>query len=511
MRKLARLPAVAISFGYSFDSAEGLATLGETNDPAGEIESLRHALTGGPDDAERYFRLSQLYSGSGPAGQNAGEALTNSIKLFRQRVALQPENGRLLADFGAALELSDDGATEAEHVLRNAVRVAPEDWHCRTALGNYLLGQSLTQLCGRENADWSSPDRIVDLVVSNKPSPARIEAAQAAVREGMDCMNKAVSLAPNEAEVYKKRASSRPPEYIMHEMLKLARGEPVDSTRLKWAFLTGGAKDDFRKIGELEPKNFRAIAMLVICEIGDSLLSSPKPSDLNFREVWNRMPDAMQASIRKDMVTLQKLDDDPDKKIAVGALQADATLQLLVVGDSDASIKNLRRALDLDPGNDLITEQLIGLYGQSGKFTEILPVAEERAKRHETPRNLLLVAKVLDNLDRPEEAEKVMKRAVEIAPDDFNSQIGLTALLIRHPGKDALEAAAVPLRAAHDILQKIPEADRTDDQKTDFLVTYGLCLGLNDETDRAREAFNTILAHDPENQTAKDALAALGH
>src|SRR5205823_6770351 len=99
-----------------------------------DISEIRKQLKGDSSDAERYFRLGELY-GKAADTKKADECYEKSAVLFRQQVTARPDDPELLAEFGRALWTVDKNA-EAESVLRRAVQIAPDKTVCWETLGH---------------------------------------------------------------------------------------------------------------------------------------------------------------------------------------------------------------------------------------------------------------------------------------------------------------------------------------------------------------------------------------
>ena len=509
LRKLAKLPTVSFQFGFAFNAVDGLSDLGTTLDPADEIASIQKAMQDTPSDAGRYYRLSQLYGKQAADKDKSEQALNKSIELFRQRVDQQPENGRLLADFGEAL----DGSTnhlKAEHVLRKAVRIATNDWHGWANLGGLLQNRAFQSIYNDAGAKEWSADAILKWATFAKPTPDHLKEAQSCMDEAMGCYDRAVAVAPEEPEAYFKRAGACHLRNMFDILTRAASGEETDARKIGQAFASSeGVAENFKEIARLNPRNYRAIGIVIMFEITRGTASAGFAGNSAATPV-NSLPDNSQKAVRAGMTTLQKLEDDPDYHVAAGALETEGTIEYVLMGDPVSGEKKLRRALALDPARDSSAEVLTGFLTQSKNFTDMLPVCEARANRNPTPRSLLLLAKAHEMLGHTAEAEKQMQGAVQLAPDDFNSQLGLAAMLLRHTDDASLSSAADHIRLARTALAKLPSSDATSQQEIEYLFTAGLYQGLAGNTERARDAFDQILKNDPDNADAKAALAALG-
>ena len=519
LRKIAKIPTINVQFNFGVNEIEGFTSSYDSptdespTNPALEIASLRKAMQGGPSDAERYYRLSQLLDTNSQPGQSAQEALAKAIELFRIRAENEPKNGRLLADFGEALSASEKGRAEAEHVLLHAVEAAPNDSHCRIILGRYRLQRAVDELCDKQDAYLFSEETLQSLFSSNRPSASRMESAKKELKDAMDCYDNAVKAAPAEAEAYLNRGVARGVNNAFQMVVKALQGEETNESSLALAFFASDGLEDFRQVAKLDQKNYRALTTIVLIEIIGPLFRSDRPlsSVDDYHDLWESLPDSTQAQVRKDMIALQTLTDDPDKKIALGALRASAMLQALFLCEEEVALKNLRRAFELDPASQSTTEMLICLFAASGNYSDALPVSEKLARDHETPRNLVILAKTHENLGQLEKAEQELRRAEKLFPEDIYTQIGLGMLCLKRDDDKSMTEALTHLRQADFLLSKIPEQERDSQQAAQILLGTGIHYGLRGYKEVARGLFTEVLALDPKNEAAKAALEALGN
>src|SRR5581483_4610686 len=99
---------------------------------------------------------------------------------------------------------------EAESVLRKAVQFAPKQWKCRVALGRFLDWQARLRLSGMTGA--ADTDNSVS---------GRVAQTRRALAEAGECFDKAVSLAPDEGEVYFRRGMHRSLETMLLNQIRM--------------------------------------------------------------------------------------------------------------------------------------------------------------------------------------------------------------------------------------------------------------------------------------------------
>jgi tetratricopeptide (TPR) repeat protein len=507
LRKLSRLPTVSLQLKFGLNSMEGLLFEAEDVDPEVEVANLRKSMKGTPDDAQRYCELAKLLSRLEPGNPAGKEALDKSIELFRKRIEAQPTNCQALAEFGEALHLAgrDD---EAESVLRNAVRTVPDAWQPWLALAGQLQASANTVLLSTNDAGKNSAKAASNTILQSKPSPDQIERAQKLMAESMTCFDKAVAAAPTEPMVYERRGAGRCTRSSFEAMLKLARGEETNTTIIASSFLDLQAQVDFRKAVELNPRNYRTIGAMIMMEVmGASSLSGKAISSANN---WESMPEESKNVVREGMTRLQKLGEDPDKKVAAGAIGLEGTMRFVILGDAPRSEASLRRAIELNPARDKCWEMLMAMLAISGQNQELADLCEQRVKRKDNAENRFLLAKARERLGQFDRAETQLQTVLKTSPDYINALGGMAALLLKHDDLDSLRQAALDLKRAEDLVAKLRPEEQKDDLKSDLLFTHALYNGLTGETESARKLLREILNYDKEYEGAQTALDALG-
>jgi hypothetical protein len=100
------------------------------------------------------------------------------------------------------------------------------------------------------------------------------------------------------------------------------------------------------------------------------------------------LPDTTRKFIHSAMTRLEGLSEDPDSKIAVGALENHGFLSM-AFGNSPAAEADLRRAVVLDPTLESAWDFLIGALAESAAWDETVAVCEARLKATDSARNHL--------------------------------------------------------------------------------------------------------------------------
>ncbi len=210
LRKAAQLPTVSVTFNFGIDPVRGWVVGFGKPDASADIKAVRAQMKGDASDAERYFRLGTLLSEK----KDWTAALTTAKQLYRQRLAMKPDDGYLLCRLGMTLWELDENK-EAEELVRQAVQKAPGDWRSWSALGDLLDGKSYDALPYKNGSRLSVKGLGIEAMVATTdlfdgpPSTAQLELARKLRREDAHLFRQGRwALAPREPQPYLDRAKS---------------------------------------------------------------------------------------------------------------------------------------------------------------------------------------------------------------------------------------------------------------------------------------------------------------
>ena len=445
LRKLIKLPTISFPPSWTFDPERGFI-LGSTDlEASNKIAALRLELKHDNSDAERFLQLGRL-SASINRGTEARTSFTGAVALFRKRVDSQPDDASLLTSFGEALQGAGKNP-EAESVLRKAVRLAPKDSSCWIALGRLLDAEAHGALLGTPtDADVGN--------ASDKLSPALVSQAQKCLNEAAYAFDQAVTNAPRDSQVYFRRAIHRSLRNTMLNQIRLASGERKEDVDLLTDYFSTEGLADLQHASKLDSNNFRLIGNAILYEI---YATCAHKGQVNWHDFsWNSLPDKSQRSIRDALTRLENLSDNPDVKIAAGALEILAVLHGPVFRESSKSLADLHRAVALDPSREHAWELMASTVAQSGHYDDLLTLSEDRLRRNDTTRNRIILAKAYEKLKRWDDAEEEIQFAIKDSPDDFVLNLGLGALLLKRSQGDPATLAEADgwLAHAQEILKK---------------------------------------------------------
>ncbi len=495
LRSLVRMPTISVSFGWSFASKSGLKLDIEKPMARDRIAEIEKNLTGSPADAERYFRLGELYLDV-PDYEKARNANVKAVACFRKRVELEPDNGPLLADFGEALYAASI-VDEAEGVLRKAVKVAPKSAECWDSLGGFLEKQAASKFGYGPRA--------------NKPSAENVAAAQRLLDESTSCFEKAVACSTNESMPYVQRAMNKWTQHFFKHALERARGQIDDEEESARSAAAKVTLADLEKAVQLDPRNVRVIATALMMEVFAA--NENKTSKAHAQVIkYEEMADPIQRSIRAKLALLEKLTQSADAKTAAAATEMLAFCQGPMLGDLAGCFEGLRRVIQLDPGRQGAWHMLIaGLAGQ-GRLEEAARVCQENIAHKDSSLNRILYAKTLFKLNRLTQADEQVRAALRLDPNDFAANVGLAAITVkRGTNLSDLIQAEQPIGRAEIAIQNKLEADREGARQAmiDFCLTKAIYCGLTERVETAQEYAKHVLTLEANNQEAKAVLAAL--
>lgn len=498
LRRLVKLPSVYFQPDWTFDPERGFTIGSREENTADKIDALLKEIKGDVSDAERYAQLGRLYSESNDL-LNTQSSWTKATELYRKRVELQPDDGRLLLEFGKALN-NAGRQNEAESILRRATQIAPKDWKTWVTLGRFLDAQARSQMSAANIRKKTALDAF-------KPSFARVHQSQTLLEEARSCFEKAVAVAPEDGEVYFRRAMHHSLESYLLAQIDRAAGVQAENPDLMAKCFTSETLVDLQKARDLSPNDHKRILSTVLFEI-----YTVKNGKLNWKEgiLWDSLPDKSQDSIRDAVTRLENLSQAADASLAAGAAEALGILQGSILREYRCSIPNLRRATALDPNRGQAWESLSAVLAKSQNFTDLLSTCEERLKHDDSGHARLLMSKACEKVKLWEDAEEHALAAVKENPNDFAANLSVAALRLRRM-QDATASGEVNgwLGRAENLLNSLPDNQKTGQQLIDLAVTRSIYFALNDDVQSARKWVNVIQERDKDNDLAQEILSAM--
>ncbi|MBI4585610.1 MAG: tetratricopeptide repeat protein [Planctomycetes bacterium] len=501
LRQLAKLPRTAVTadlFNLDQVQKDMRTTLEATR--RSEVEKLKNALLKEPGNAERWQRLGELYSQLDD-DQEAKKAGSKAAELYRERLKSAPANGRLLSELGTALWRAGQ-IDEAEKRFLQAVELDPKEWRCWMALGKFQgarpLAALVVGLADKIPKGLAEPEELARIIAREKDARERIERAKKFMEEAKAALDKAVELAPEEADTREARgwfyALSRPrPQWILLALEEKKEGGKKD-LRESWLemYLSRESFPDLEAAARLRPESFTNTWFALI-----TLLKS-----LAQDCTWEALPAPTRDRIRQAMDRLKNFSGSDDKAIAASALQMLAALHF-TLKDFDLAKGFVRQALGLDPGREQAWELLFGILILNDQYEELAKALRERIKHADSARCRFLLAKAHEKMNRLDQAAEDLQVALKLEPEDFHANLGYASVLMR---QTAVVSSVEYFNKALQAYQKSP----TEKMWVDYCLNLAVYRGLIYDFKSARETFEEVLQVDPENATAKEALEILG-
>lgn len=485
--------------------------------PSGGTESTSNgnSATEAASPAARLIHLAKACSArKDDAG--ATRAYGQAAALLAHQTTSHPNDAESLLEYGKALMGLNRNA-EAEPILRRVVHLTPDNWHGWVELGNVLLANSLaiTVHAGsteRAPAGQMSAEEIRAWSQRHQPTTAQKAQEQKLMEEGQAAFDKAVAIAPREAEPYFRRASFRIGALLAQTFQDFTAGGAN----------SGGGADfivklvqqplvisDLRQAALLSPNNPRVLAGAATFELFGSLLERAKTTgqilEPGSGPIWKELPPATQQSVHSYVDRLQKLAQTPTTRSA-SVLDALARVQLLV-GDSAASERNFRQAVALDPTYDSAWQSLIAILAGAHRLDDLASLLRQRLKTQDSVFSRLMLAKCLANLDQRSGAEQQVRAALNLAPHDLTADVTLAALLLKT--RDT-PAALTEAGALLDEVDRLYANSHPAEEWVEYLTIRGIYQALSGNVAAARQTLQDLAPSAPDNEDVRAALLALG-
>ncbi|HXI54012.1 MAG TPA: tetratricopeptide repeat protein [Candidatus Saccharimonadales bacterium] len=508
LRKLLKLPLLHAEFGLQLDVERGFVLSLAPAEAAADVARLKRELQTAPDDPARHLRLFELYRQAGDAAKGSN-ALATATSLYRRLAEAQSENAEILAGFGRALDLSGRDA-EAEAVLRRAVKLRPKEWRAWSALSLHLLSKGWGALTREVAPSTRSPEQILAAAAKKQIQPARLEQAEQDLKAAEDCANRAVAVAPRESQVYADRALIVAHRAMLKAVRHVLQGEEVDAVRFYQAMFTTNALPDLDRMAALEPENPRLLAKAVLFRLIGAATSAGKEGLARFAggELWPLLSETQRDALRRSLTVLENLGQNGNPTVASTALEYLGGFQWMAMRDRAGAEQNLRRAIALDAGRETAWDFLMAVLVDSERHEEALAAAETRLRARESARNHVAAAKACERLQRLDKAQTHMDAALRLGPDDYLANLAGAIIAMKRSGDEtALKQAGMLIQRA----SRVEGRPATKAEWVEWTLTTGILFALAGDENLARQNLKRVLEMEPDNKTAREALALLGN
>jgi len=499
LRQAVKLPTVTLGFFFGLDSIEGFAAKQKAT-PAevmAEIAALKKAQGHHDRDGDWHIRLGELYTQLKETN-SARNIYVKAVGIFQQQVKLRPDDATAWVGYGRSFR-GLDRQKEAEAALRQAVKLAPQNATALVELGNFLAGQSVYLLMPSFPALGFDPlpfNRTIAAVTEHPPTAeARAKARQFFAESG-GCFDRAVAIAPQDAELYAKRYAHRT---FFGAWFRAAMEKQPATAQI---FLDPDAVRDLRRAAELATDDYLPQRFSVMVDLFSEMLR--QQFDFSKREeAWRKLPKDARHRIDEAMARLTAIASSSDKAKAGGAAESLGVLEFLLRQDTATAEAMLRRAVSLDPTREQAWDMLLGVLFSSKHTNDMLAVCQQRLAATRSVRNHLLVAKAAELQGKENEVAAQVRAALKLGPKDALANLAQAALSVR----SARDAAGMS-RAAQRIVAaaKLINDDSPREQQVDIVLLQCIHAALSDQADKARHLLNRALRLDPNNEHAKDLL-----
>lgn len=513
LRGLVQLPTLTFLFGVGVNSEDGIVLMGEKVDAPAEIAALLKQMKGDASDAERYHRLARLYSLQLQKDESK-QARARATELYRQRAKADPRNGYALAQVAQTLEVA-----EAEPLLRQAVKLSPDDWRCWVELAKCQDGRAVEALFGDPLLGSAATlDKMLQVLTQRPVAADVLRKATREREEAKACYDKAVSLAgPRDAGPYTCRTASRCFFNFVEAGLDLAQGK---QTNPFLAMFSADCLPDLREAARRNPEDFKSISLILFIEVLPVLMKLPKPVDND--GLWKHLPEEVQRSARVTLNRLEELTQHRDPRLAAGASEVLGMFSFFIEGNMNRMTTELRRAVSRDPSRDHAWEGLIIILAETGSLEAAEAVCRERLRRNDSAHFRLLLIKVLAEQEssdvsyvfkhcpwfRTEErfprAERAARAALEREPRSARLHHALAALMMKSTDAELPEAGKLLDQA-----EKLLGDSASSNERGELQLNRSLYLALSGKPDEARERLRLLLRQDQNNKKVQQALAEL--
>lgn len=505
LRRAVCLPVVTVFRGFYLNAA-GFSLHHWREVPLSQqITALRKSRKGDATDAERYCRLGELYA-KADQPVHSKKSYSTAAELCRLELRQHPEDVSWRLRLADALQGVDQNI-EAEALLRQAIADAPQNWRCWRERARFLSGQWARAIMGSKPWHFNSPETLMEAIRAAQPTAEKITTARRYRQEADACYDRAVALAPREAEAYRSRAASRLSTAPIAYGLRRLKGEKADYMA---AFLSADYLADMRRAVDLSPDDYAGIGAIACFEAAASAYQHHlrHPNEEPPAKMWDVLSASARKRLRADMARLEKGMADPDKQKAADAAEILGCFQAGLLEDYSTADKTLRRCLELDPARDNAWDMLTAVLAKAGQYAEASDLCRQHLKHKNSAHNRLLLAKTYEGLQQFDKAEQEIRAGLKHHPGDFMLNLAWADLLLMRAKDEDLTTAGKILSKLGKNYRHRPDPDG-ENHWTNYTFACGIFYGLIGDAQEARRRLEAVKRHEPNEERAKTALEAL--
>jgi tetratricopeptide (TPR) repeat protein len=498
LRKLAQIPTPVINLSIKYNEAYGFYLGWTRPDEMIEATALQRSLRGDASDAAAYYRLGKLCQ-SMLLFQEARNSYAKAAALFFQQISARPGDGWLRAQYADSWYQSAEKnrRAEAEPPLRQAVQLAPNDWRCWAALGAYLQ------------------HRVVELWNDDQPvrdPKARQAAIEKLLGESNQCYEKAVSLAPQNPEVYADRALARATLGWNRAHYRLRQREQVHVQAELFVYAESFSLEciaDLQAVARLKPNDPQAIATAGLVEFLSFKMRQP-PDAAGAGDSFGRLPEPTRQSLSQVRAALEKLTHATEPKLAGEAWETLGMLDAMIWADHACAAADFRKAIEADPSREVAWHMLlISITAQGGTKTQaeaFIRVCRDRLQVKDCVPYHLQLARVFETSGDINMARQEVLAALRVGPHDVDANLAQAVMILKHGEERTWPEASAYLMKAGEALKQGP----TRLQQARYTALLGFNLALQGNIAEASARFKDAIGLDGGNGSLYEARDLLG-
>lgn len=517
VRKVLKLPRMSSQFNINSQNYDDeVALFAETKGYERQIKELQKQMETNKSSPNLWLQLGDIHTRNGSTSKAKSAYMevetllrpqlnTNNVLPAVERAKQMALLGTVLGKLGTAHE-QPDKLTEAEKLLRDAVKLAPKEWSVWRDLGKYLSTQFMTTLYDKSQR----PDKTGTFSVA---SPERSARTLKLTAEVLECMDRAVILAPQQSEIYMERSTLRSTVAGIQHMAQLtlpssANGAEIFQVMFK-TFLDPKNRQDLQNAslrGETAfLKGTPALYDVMLSAVDYAQKTpnlSPNEGYANFYgKNYSAYSEATRDTAEKAVTALSKFaSTDPKQKALAEALRGSL---LLMMGQRDQGLAQSRAALKERPAYTLLMNMIINLALSEKNLPLLEEVFNEALKTSDTPRNRISLAKVYQNTGRQKEKAQQVELALKKDGKDLLALLSAATLAFQSDRAANFSKAVGYLKQVDSLPNKDPDLHRHYEI---LRAVQWLVLGNKEE---CIERIQAVLTADKDNEQARDVLIAL--
>jgi tetratricopeptide (TPR) repeat protein len=507
LRELVVMPSVDGNFTFPMGASR--ADFLEDYLVPAEIDKMRTQLKKSPDDPECLLKLGDLLNRANETNEARG-CYEQAEKAARKISALRPQDALALTCLGKALVVlgKDD---ETESIFRKATAVSSNEWKCWAGLGTFLGNKAFRGLLPKDYSTQAVASLEICLSVTKdyNPSSEVLAKATAMRKESEQCFERAISLAPKDPDVYLARAGTAAnfaiEDWLIHFYHE--RQSP-DAKQLFELSCPVGLGHYLEKTARLCPDDYRVMGAAAYVELV-SIKGWQQSSGGNDPSLAD-LPKETRVFIQDTMTHLESLSQSANKTTAAGALEYLGVLKMFFK-DSPGAMDDFRRSVALEPANEKAWYVLLGAMVNSAPDSEVVDVCQSLLKCKNSAQNHVIVAKILIEQNKRDDAFRQLSQAMDLEPNNALSYLMAGALELKQSTDEEtyLRAAFTELNRVNDLLGKMPGSKDRQSMSRILVLNGSILNALADKPAEAKILLKPYLDHHPDDQTAKDIMSAI--